>query len=643
MPNIFQRMGNWFSTQAAEYRYQRALTEKAQAAESLMRQQEAALARIDRDDRIPTTHKAVAKLAARQNLYDSDETIPYQQANIRLREGMGGVVEARGLDEPPSPRGQGIGAFFGRLFNGRGTEAQRRRQAESLGNFDGGAGFTLSDEEKSALQAYRDSVARERPKGREAAAVTATVGQGPRPRRYRAVDQAAQQVVETPGMNPVRKRDAFSNLYTAGNNYVGVTLNTDTEGNSVQTNQFIPGPALPDGSPAPERDAAYRLGWAGYAIFDKTPDGLFRGKAGMYIPTGRDQQGKVRAEFHPNDDIQGRTFGQISTAGVSACSVVIIRKGDRYAMLHLDAAHTEPGVARDHLMQQMKTTFGDGPGEIEIMESVRGASRTEWEFCAELEDALTARGNTLKVQRVDRQVGKPEVEGFGDEPSGHLEVGITSQDVVFGDRADVRTMPNGDEALHTRPFEWRLSASQETVNALWGEESDMYREFTSAGAARKYADDIATERAKQMEQAGNGIFGHQDPKGKPAPGTQAAMEAAAVEQNEAIRVAAKRDQMRTEARRAIDSQEGRTPPQAEQAPPQAEQAPPQAQQAPPQAEQAPPQAQQAPPQAQQAPPQAERIDIQTLSHDAGRAPKPTVSRPVVAHSQESHKAAGLSK
>jgi hypothetical protein len=524
-----------------------------------MRRQQAEAEQIDRDDRIPATHKAVAKLAAREKMYPSSAMDRYQAINGDLRRAVGDLADSRGLDGMPNPKGKGIGAFFGRLFNGRATEAQRRRQAETIAVFDGGHGFGLTDEEKAALNKYRRGVERDRPKGREASEVAAALGDHGRPRRYQAVSQAARQVEEA-NIRPADKDLEIVQIYQAGGNMIG------EEGGRVADSQFIPGPASesPDGPAAP---AAYRLGWASYAVFEKTPAGVFRGLASerIYVSGPQDVHGRrVRsAEVHSDTDgMKDREFGQISTAGVSACSVIIVKKGGRYAMLHLDAAHTEPGEAKDYLMERMADTFGGEPGEIEIMESVRGASQEEWEFCADLEDRLKAQGDTLKVQRVDRRVGRPEAEGYDDQPSGHLEIGLTSDDVVFGDRADPRQLGDRQYALQVRPFEWRLSAPQDAVNAIWTEDSGLYRQFTTVDDAGKYANDLAAERERQMSQAKDGILRRDPTPGRQAPGQQEAIDAAAVAQTESARAAGRNAAVRAEAREQLARQERAPQPQA---------------------------------------------------------------------------------
>jgi hypothetical protein len=602
MPNIFQRMGNWFQVQAAEYRYQRAQAAKAQEIESLMRRQEAEMASIDQDGRIPATHKAVAKLAARERLYSGDALNRFQDVNGRVRLAGGALVDLYRLEAMPHPRGgDGIGARLGRLFSGRRTEAQRQKQGEAIAVFDNGDGTTLNEREREVLKGYRDAVYREHPRGGEALEVAAAIGKHGRPRRYRAIEPAVREVENANG-NRDDVRGAIANIYTEGSSKSGLGDGTDGR---IKPNRLIPGSALPDGSPAPARDAAYRLGWAGYAIFERMRDGLFKGRAGMTLDAHQplDAQGKpagpVEATFRPNTDIEGQTFGQISTAGVTGCSVIIIRKGDQYAMIHLDAKHTEPGEAREHILAQMKTLFGESPGDIEIMESIgrsnepNGAKSSERDFCDALEAELSGGGRNLKVQRLDRGAGKPEAGGFVPDPPGHLEIGITPQDVVFGDRAD--TNKAGD--VHVVPVEWRLGAPQETVDAIWRQDHQYYQEFSSIEAENRRADEMAAERQKPTRQAGNGFFFEGE-----APAVQAAVDAAAAAQAEAAKIAERNAAIGAEARRSLNERGGRTQPQA-QAP----------QAAAPQAGAASQREQAAAPQREQAAaPQREHIDRQSL-------------------------------
>jgi hypothetical protein len=541
-------MANWFQVQLAEYRYQRALAAKAKEAEALIRRLEAALAEIDRNGRVPETHKAVARLAARDKLYAGEALAPYQKVNADLRVEMGGVADARELDAPPNPRGKGIGAFFGRLFNGRATEAQRRRQAETIGRFDHGDGFTLNYEEQAALKDYRDAVSREHPRGGEALEVAAAIGDHGRPRRYRSVESAMREieVSKDPECNtPERKADTRAMLHTKGSNMLGMG---DGTGGTVKPSKLI------EGDSPSARDATYRLGWASYAVFRRTPEGLFKGVSGAKVDPQEtlDANGKVVVgAITPNEDmLEGKEFGQITTAGVTACSVIIVKKGDQYAMLHLDAKHTEPGEAQDFLLTQMQAAFGDGPGDIEIMESIRTPDESERDFCDALEAQLGNGGrNNVKVQRLDRSAGKPDPTGFVDEPPGHLEIGITPQDVVFGDRADVSN--TDPQTLHVVPVEWRLGAPQETVDAIWKQDHQYYQEFSTVEAENKRANDMAAERRAPTNQARDGfsVQGEAPGMAQAEAARQLAMETAARQQtrSESQATAPQREQAQTQA------------------------------------------------------------------------------------------------
>jgi hypothetical protein len=563
--------------QRAEYRYQKAMAEDGKLAEALMKQQRAEIAeKVDQNSRIPDSHKAVARLAVRDELTGSDRAIAYEEVRHDLREAMSDVDAFGG--KPSNFKGSGIGGFFGRLFNGRITEAQRRRHSEATTSYtDANGGFGgLNSGEKAALQAYRDGVDRDRPKGREAVAVAEAIGdhgRPRRPRRYRAVESAMQEIE---GHSGEYKADDRAKVYTEGLN--GLGLGTTGEGGTVKPSKLIEG----EGDTPSAQDATYRLGWASYAVFRKTPAGLFQGVSGAQINplNEKDANGNVVVgTVEPNGDmLEGKEFGQITTAGVTACSVIIIKKGDQYAMLHLDAKHTEPGEARDFLLTQMTMAFRDVPGDVEIMESIRKSGECESQFCDALHAQLGEGGsNKVRVQRLDRDKGKTASAEFIDDPPGHLEIGITPQDVVFGDRADVsRTDP---PKLHVVPVEWRLGAPQDAVETIWKDGGGSYREFTSTEDAQKHADDLAKKRVEQMEQTKNGIP-RPEPEGsvRGLPGMEEARRVDAMEQT---RVEA---QARDAARRQAQAQAAA--PQQEQAASQRAQAQAQAQAAAPQREQA---------------------------------------------------------
>jgi hypothetical protein len=560
MANIFQRMSGWWKTQVAEYRCQQAISAKAEMARRLIGRQEAEIARVNGDSRVPATHKAVVRLAARERLHSDATVNQYQELNGAARERIGELAEVSGDDERArNNKGKGIGAFFGRLLNGRRTERQRLQQAEAVLRYDGAGGFALNGEEQAALQNYRSALALERPAEKEAAEVAAVVGDR-RPQRYRGISQAAGQIKQAANIDYA---DVMPGIYAQGTNGLGIEENGDGGlGGSIKTGKLIPG----QGANPSDRDATYRLGWAGYALFRKTPDGLFQGVGGMTMEmmegldpaTGRAIVGK----FAQNTEIEGQKFGQITTAGVNACSVIMVKKGDQYAMLHLDAKHTEPGEAKDHILQQMRTMFGGAPGEIEIMESVRAPGGSEEQFCNDLETALQAGNQTVKVQRIDRSQGKVKNSNYTEhDPPGHLEIGLTSQDVVFGDCADIAETDAG-QRLHVRPVEWRLGASQKAAEEIWSGSTNLMREMGSLDQEQKRADRVAEERRNYMRMANSGAF---LPPNESSPGMQAATEVAAVERRMSEAAEANTRQIAVRAQVAIDVQEGRiTMDQAEQ-------------------------------------------------------------------------------
>jgi hypothetical protein len=519
--------------QTLEYRYQKAQAAKAQWAEELMSRQDAELARVNARE-APEDQKAVMRLAARDNLYSKSVRERTEERMIGLDEALEDLSNARGYLTPAKPKGKGIGAFFGRLFNGRATEAQRRRQGENINiYYNGGGGFELNHAEEDALKAYRASVAADRPLRKEAQEIAEAMD-GQRPQRYRAISPSALEV-EGQGLSEDDKKAQMTSIFTSGGNMVPV----DENNFKVVSNRIIEGSK---GADSTERDATYRLGWASFAVFEKR-DGLFEGRIAAKMPVNPqlDADGKVRMEEVEPFDFEGKKFGQVSTAAVSGCSVVIVKKGDTYAMLHLDAKHTQDGDAKTYLLDQIKTTFGAPPGDIEIMESVRNtqdeatpsggmAPPSEVTFCQELEAALTAGGNTLKVQRIDRNLGQTKEDGYdlehldSSQPSGHLEIGITSQDVVYGDRVTHEKTSSGIPGnIRVAPVEWRLGASQETAEAAWKGAVRHFRPFASMEGGQKHADEQAETRVKDAARAETGRI-HMD---RHSPETQEAMRAAA--------------------------------------------------------------------------------------------------------------------
>jgi flagellar biosynthesis GTPase FlhF len=419
---------------------------------------------------------------------------------------------------------------------------------------------------------------------------------------------------------------------------------------TVKTGRLIPG----EGPTASARDASYRLGWAGYALFRKTKDGLFEGQRALTIQTARDSAGKVVVGAFQEDAsmMQGAKFGQISTAGVTACSVIMIKKADQYAMLHLDAAHTMEGEAKAHLLEQMSALFGGPPpGEIQIMESIRDTTSTEKTFCEDLETALGQNGNTLKVQCLDRSQGKDKDKHVNEDPSGHLEIGLTPQDVVFGDRGDL-TKDNGDltkdsGVLQVRPIEWRLGASQDAVDAIWCENNNSYQDFTSMEAAQAQADRVAKAMEQQMNAALDGAFPVK-PEGRDYPGRAALAGVQGTLERLAPHVAESSREQALAAQAQIDREEGRTrPPQAEETARTAqaeETARTRDQAARSTREQAAPEREQAAPEREQAAPEREHINQQQLRAEVGRPERqPERRAPERADAEPRHERAAAGK
>lgn len=532
-------MANWFQVQLAEYRYQRVLAAKGHWAEEMMRRQDAELARVDARE-VPDNQKAVMRLAVRDKLYSDSVRGRSVGKAEDFTAAEGALSDARGGSSPPNPKGKGIGAFFGRLFNGRATEAQRRRQEGNIGIFyNGGDGFELNSDEKNALAAYRESADADRPLRKEALEVAKAMD-GKRPQRYRAISPSALEVEGNQSLPEDIKRTEMTNIFTLGGHTSPVS--DDSTNLSVTPNRIIEGSKGADPTKEPtEQDATYRLGWASFAVFEKR-NGLFEGRIAAKMPLDQavNANGTVRMTEVEPFDIDGKKFGQVSTASVSGCSVVIVKKGDTYAMLHLDAKHTEDGDAKDYLLNQIKTTFGAPPGDIEIMESVRNTQEeatpsgtmalpSEVTFCQALEKALEDSGNTLKVQRIDRNLGQTKEDGYdlehldSSQPSGHLEIGITAQDVVYGDRVTQEKTSGGIPSICVAPVEWRLGASQETVDAAWKRAVRDFRPFTSMKAAQEHADGLAEIRVKDAARAEAGRI-HMENHSEE---TQAAMNAAA--------------------------------------------------------------------------------------------------------------------
>jgi hypothetical protein len=515
MPSVFQRIRRWGQATAAEYRYQRALSQKAQFLEGLIERQNQEMTRIN-DREFPDDQKAVMRLAARERLYSGDHEERMQTVTNNLNEAIGVVAHVTNYnDGTPPPKGRGVGGFFGRLFNGRFTAAQRERQARTNETYATGR-FLLNRTEAAALETYRETVSADQPWEAEAKAVASALA-GKRPRRYHGISPTTLQLENEP-MTPDDRKDGMGAVYVNGTNMLGKDA-TEQEvlDGTVKLSRIVEGP--PE-SKNPEQDATFRLGWQSLAIFRKK-DGSFVGvKADGISPENElDANGKVRIGEVTPVDIEGRKFGQISTASVTGCTVVIIKKGDTYAMLHLDAKHTMDGEAKNFLLDQINATFGNTPGDIEIMESIRSTSPdqtpsgeaappSEVTFCDDLERMLRESGHALHVQRLDRSRGQTAENRHGanplsmDDPSGHLEIGLTSQDVVYGDRIDVEENTGGH--IQAAPVEWRLGASQATVDAIWERSVRHHNEFTAMGEVQSRADALAESRVRNMERVDAG-------------------------------------------------------------------------------------------------------------------------------------------
>ncbi|MDR1061881.1 MAG: hypothetical protein LBL83_11930 [Clostridiales bacterium] len=550
MPNIFQRFNQWRKEQVAEYRYQRAVGEQGAFAQGLIEKQQAELARINGNRGIPDEHKNAAMLEARERLY-SDSVMDQWQERIGKVNSCGDALDQITGDDirRAKPKGRGIGAFFGRLAGGRGSDGAFRRKEEARQAFERGVGLGLNADEQRALDAYRG--VRTPPKELEAVEV-ARIRDVRRPARYQGA-KAAIGAIHDPNLQranlsgPEQVPFELGNLYQNGSPQMS---GANDQPLSVKTNGLVQG-----NTPA---DTGYRLGWAGYAFFDKGPGGLFRGVRAVSLPAAENSAtGKIVIGAAVEDaDMVGEAFGQISTNSVSSCSAVIIRKGNKYAMLHLDASHTVPGEPREHLMAAIQERFCDGePGEIEIMESVMGQSGSEVNFCNDMEDMLRDGGNTLKRQRIDRSAGRahtgdkrePGRDFSGNNTSGHLEIGLTSQDVVFGDRAELNE--NGE--LYTRPVEWRLGAPQANAEAVWNEQHG-YRQFTTVDAATRRADDTAERRVERAREVFQGHVPGGTPAAVPYEPTLGLAEAAAIDAL-VTRVAAAAEAGAREARGRLDA------------------------------------------------------------------------------------------
>lgn len=148
-PGLFQRIGSWFSEQADQFNYQRFLGRKAELDREILETHTREAAQIEADAGLTPRQREISTLEMRERLWEGAPGRQGFSERVQLCQVENMDIEQQVFHsrrKTVTHKGEGIGAWLGRLVSGRSSKEARAEAAFTARRVENLPGFSGTDE-----------------------------------------------------------------------------------------------------------------------------------------------------------------------------------------------------------------------------------------------------------------------------------------------------------------------------------------------------------------------------------------------------------------------------------------------------------------------------------------------------------------